>query len=250
MRLNKHLASLPPELAEALEREFSKLRDRYGRQDWEPGQLNGGKFAESVFRYVEWCDSRNYTPLGKQVRRKTIINRVASNTTLAESVRLQIPVVAELIADVRNKRDVGHLRGSVSVNGMDANLVMACASWLLAEIARLESGVSPAKAQQMVDSLVERRVPIIEEIDGEPVVLNTKLNAISRVLVLLYKKHPERVPLKILQSWVKYQNVTQFRSLLVDKLREAFLVMNDDGVRLTLKGVAYVEKNIDLSMEF
>ena len=203
-----------------------------------------------MFRYVEWCDSSNYTPLGKQVRRKTIVNRVANNTTLAESVRLQIPDVAELIADVRNKRDVGHLRGSVSVNGMDANLVMACASWLLAEIVRLESGVLPAEAQQMVDSLVERRVPIIEEIDGEPVVLNTKLNATNRVLVLLYKKHPERIPLKTLQRWVEYRNITQFRSLLVGRLREALLVINDDGVRLTLKGVAYVEKNIDLSIEF
>lgn len=250
MKLNKHLASLPSELSEALEREFSKLRDRYGRQDWEPGQLNGGKFAEAMFRYVEWRDSGAYTPLGKHISRKPIINRAVNNSTLPESLRLQIPATAELIADVRNRRDVGHLRGSVSVNGMDANLVMACASWLLAEIVRLESGVSPAEAQQMVDSLVERQVPIIEEIDGELVVLNTKLNAISRVLVLLYKKHPERIPLKTLQRWVKYQNVTQFRSLLEDKLREALLVMNDDGVRLTLKGTAYVEKNIDLSMEF
>ena len=250
MSLNKHLSLLPTQLAEALEREFSKLRDRYRRQDWEPGQLNGGKFAEAVFRYVEWRDIGSYTPLGKQVRRKEIVNRVANNTALAESVRLQIPDVAELIADVRNKRDVGHLRGSVSVNGMDANLVMACASWLLAEIVRLESGASPAEAQQMVDSLVERRVPIIEEIDGEPVVLNTKLNAINRVLVLLYRKHPERIPLKTLQRWVKYRNVTHFRNLLAAHVREAMLVMNDDGVRLTLKGVAYVEKNVDLSMEF
>lgn len=250
MRLHKHLTSLPTQLAEALEREFSKLRDRYGRQDWEPGQLNGGKFAEAVFRYIEWRDTGAYTPLGKQVRRKVIVNRVANNTALAESVRLQIPDVADLIADVRNKRDVGHLRGSVSVNGMDANLVMACASWLLAEIVRLESGVSPAEAQQMVDSLVERQVPIIEEIDGDPVVLNTKLNATSRVLVLLYKKHPERIPLKTLQRWVKYRNITHFRNLLEANVRESMLVMNDNGVRLTLKGATYVEKNIDLSMEF
>ena len=250
MRLNKHLASLPLELAEALEREFSKLRDRYGRQDWEPGQLNGGKFAEAMFRYVEWRDTGTYIPLGKQVRRKEIISRAANNTALAESVRLQIPAIAELIADVRNRRDVGHLRGSVSVNGMDASLVMACASWLLAEIVRLESGVSPAEAQRMVDSLVERQVPIIEEINGEPVVLNTKLNAISRVLILLYKKHPERIPLKTLQRWVKYRNTTHFRNLLEANVREAMLVMNDDGVRLTLKGATHVEKNIDLSMEF
>ena len=250
MRLNKHLASLPLELAEALEREFSKLRGRYGRQDWEPGQLNGGKFAEAMFRYVEWRDTGTYTPLGKQVRRKEIISRGANNTALAESVRLQIPAIAELIADVRNRRDVGHLRGAVSVNGMDASLVMACASWLLAEIVRLESGISPAEAQRMVDSLVERQVPIIEEINGEPVVLNTKLNAISRVLTLLYKKHPERIPLKTLQRWVKYRNTTHFRNLLEANVREAMLVMNDDGVRLTLKGTAYVEKNIDLSMEF
>ena len=250
MKLNKHLASLPSELSEALEREFSKLRDRYGRQDWEPGQLNGGKFAEAMFRYVEWRDAGTYTPLGKQVRRKKIINRVASNTALAESVRLQIPDVAELIADVRNKRDVGHLRGSVSVNGMDANLVMAGASWLLAEIVRLESGVSPAEAQQMVDSLVERRVPIIEEIDGEPVVLNTKLPAKERALVLLYKKYPDRIPVKTLQHWVAYWNATRFKKLLESEAKEARVVINDVGVRLTAKGVAFVEQYIELSMEF
>lgn len=250
MRLHKHLTSLPTQLAEALEREFSKLRDRYRRQDWEPGQLSGGKFSEAILRYVEWRDSGTYTPLGKHVPRKPIINRAVNNSALPESLRLQIPAIAELIADVRNRRDVGHLRGSVSVNGMDANLVMACASWLLAEIVRLESGGSPAEAQQVVDSLVERRVPIIEEIDGEPVVLNTKLPAKERTLVLLYKKYPDRIPAKTLQGWVDYLNITRFKKLLESEAKEARVVINDEGVRLTAKGVAHVEKNIDLSMEF
>ncbi len=175
---------------------------------------------------------------------------MAHNAALPDSVRLQIPDVAELIADVRNKRDVGHLGGSVSVNGMDANLVMACTSWLLAEIVRLESGVSPADAQQMVDSLVERRVPIIEEIDGEPVVLNTKLPAKERALVLLYKKYPDRIPVKTLQHWVAYWNATRFKKLLESEAKEARVVINDVGVRLTAKGVAFVEQYIELSMEF
>ena len=247
--LKTHLANLPDGLATALGVEFSKLRDRFAKQDWEPGQLNGGKFAEAVFRVVEWHDTGSFTPLGSQIDRTKIVNSVQHNTSLSDSLRLQIPQIASTIADVRNKRDVGHLSGDVEVNGMDAQLVMASASWLLAEIVRLETGSSPEEAQELIDGLVERRVPIIEEIDGSPVVLNTDLPAMDRAFISLYKRHPNRIPVRTLAEWISYKNESRFRKLLEAQERIAMVNMNGQGVRLTIKGVGHVERNINLSME-
>ena len=60
------------------------------------------------------------------------------------------------------------------------------ASWAMAELVCIFHGVKTEKAQETVDALVQRKTPIICEVRGMKRVLDTKMTAKNRVLVLLH----------------------------------------------------------------
>src|SRR3989344_8508786 len=105
--LKIHLQRLPIDLVQSLELEFQKLHQEYFLGHWEPSQLDGGRFAEAVFRILEYKDKGNFTQVGTQLKILKIIPSVENSTSLPESLRFHVLKLAELIFDFRNKRNVG-----------------------------------------------------------------------------------------------------------------------------------------------
>ena len=246
--LTQHLNSLPDELVAALQTEFQKLHQQYFLAKWEPAQLDGGRFAEAVLRIVQHKDTGIYTPIGAQLNRKSIVGNVAKNMALPESLRLQIPALAELVMDFRNNRNSGHL-GAIDVNEMDSTFVLNAVNWIVAELIRLETQMSPTDAQAEIKKIIERKVPIIEEIDGRLKCLDSKLNAKTKATIFCYQKYPEVVSLDDLVDWTEYTNKGVLRNQLMALNKEGIIDFRNNEARLTRKGVAWVEQNIEFKLE-
>lgn len=249
MKLSQFLLGVPLEIIEALEKEFSKLESRFARRDWGPAELDGGRFAEAILRYLEWKSTKVYTPIGKQLARLDIIREIENNSSIADGVRFHVRRCAELLLDVRNKRDVGHLGNEVDVNEMDSRLVKRLASWSLAEIIREEGHLSPVESQNVVDKLSTKSLSLIEEIGGELVVVATNLSATEQALVALYEKAPSPINIGVLQKSTKYRNSTNFKVLMARESSKGIVHIIKDEVQLTNKGVAWVEKHVDLALK-
>lgn len=245
--LAQHLNNLPNELVTALQTEFQKLHQQYFLGKWEPAQLNGGRFGEAVLRIVEYKDTNTFTPVGTQLNRKQIVNHVAQNTALPKSLRLQIPILAELVMDFRNDRNVGHL-GTIDVNEMDSAFVLNAANWIVAELIRLETQMSPADAQAEIKKIIERKVPIVEEIGGRLKCLDAKLGAKEKAMVFCYQKYPSEVSLDNLVDWMGYSNKGVLRKELLVLNKDGRLDFRKDSSRLTKKGLLWVEKNISFEL--
>ena len=218
--LNQHLNSLPDGVINALQSEFQKLHEQYFLGRWEPSQLDGGRFAEAVLRVVEYKDKSVFTPIGTRLNRQAIVSSAEQNTALADSLRFQIPRLAGLILDFRNNRNVGHL-GAIDVNGMDSTFVLHAANWIVAELIRLETHMRPEDAQEEIKKIIERKVPIIEEIGGRLKCLNPTLDVKEKVLVFCYQKYPEAITLDDLFDWTEYTNKGVLRRKLIE--------LNKDG---------------------
>ncbi len=246
--LTQHLSNLPNDLVTSLQTEFQKLHQQYFLGKWEPAQLNGGRFGEAVLRIVEHKDTNAFTPVGTQLNRKQIVNHAAQNTALSKSLRLQIPILAELVMDFRNDRNVGHL-GTIDVNEMDSTFVLNAANWIVAELIRLETQMSPAAAQAEIKKIIERKVPIVEEIGGRLKCLNPKLDAKTKVVVFCYQKYPETISLDNLVDWTEYTNKGVLRKQLQSLNKDSILDFRNDSAQLTRKGLEWVEKNISFKLE-
>ncbi|OHA54146.1 MAG: hypothetical protein A2991_02630 [Candidatus Terrybacteria bacterium RIFCSPLOWO2_01_FULL_58_14] len=245
--LSVHLSQLPASLVAELQKEFQKLHQNYFLSKWQPSQLDGALFCEAIYRILEYKDQGGYTRIGFKLNRFSVEASIRKNKNLPESVRLHVLKLLDLVFDFRNKRSVGHL-GIIDVNEMDATMVLQCANWIVAELIRLETSMSPEDAQNEIKKIIERKVPIVEEIGGRLKCLNPGLKAWEQALVLCYQKYPEAIALDDLFNWIGYSNKGVLRSELAKLDKDGRLDFRDDRATLTKKGIIWVEKYISFEI--
>jgi len=245
-KLKEYLSSIPADLVDGLEKEYQKLHMQYFLERWEPSQLDAGRLVEYVFRILEYKGSLNITPIGKSLNRKTIMVQLENKPLLDESVRFHIPQIADLIYGFRNNRNVGHV-GVIIVNEMDATFVLNAANWIMAELVRLETHKSPDDSYKLIQKLIERKVPLIEEIDNKLKILNPKLPIKDKILAVCYQLYPERVSTGDLMRHTEYDTSRRARfTKYLQNLSKQKALIDFDGSSavLTMKGIKYVEDNI------
>lgn len=206
--------------------------------------VEGGRFCEAAFRILEQITTGNWTPLGKQLDTEKLIERLRNSnaSTFTESVRLHIPRALRLVYDIRNKRDAAHLADGIDPNLQDATLVIGCLNWVLAEFVRLYHTVSADEAHRIVDDIVSRTVPIIQDFDGFLKVLNTALGPRDYCLVLLYQRGAVGATYAELESWVRpTMRVNVRRTLRQLEHDLAFVHSAPDGYKITRAGEREVE---------
>jgi len=215
---------------------------------WETSQLDGGRFSEAVLRLIEFKNTGHFTSLGRQIKREVIINSVKHNTSIPDSLRLQIPNLVALIMDFRNSRNVGHL-GTIDVNEMDSTFVIQSVNWIMAELVRIEGQTSPDEAQEAIKKIIERKIPIVEEIGGRLKVLNPKLTVREQILVICYQKYSGFIEDKNLFEWVEEKNKTRFKKYLILLDKEKLVDYYNKKICLTKLGLVWVEKNIKFQLD-
>ena len=162
------------------------------------------------------------------------------------SLRILIPRVLLPLYEIRNNRGVGHVGGDVNPNFLDATAVYGMASWVLAELIRVFHNVPTKEAQQTVDALVERKHPLIWEVEGIKRVLDPGMKKGDQSLLLLYSESAW-VDEKSLFSWVEYSTLTMFRNQILVPYHKDRLLEYDTSqrrVRISPRGVVEVEQRI------
>ncbi len=243
--------AFPSELIDELLDCHKELRVNYYLGKYRPSELEGGRFAEVVVRLLQHHTSGQHTPFGAPLPDfETEVNRLRSLPTdqYHDSVRLHIPRAVQLILDIRNRRDVGHVGGDVDPNASDSNLVMTTANWVLTEILRLFYTSTLEEAQELVHEIVERRIPLVWEKDGQLKVLNSKLSLRERTLALLYTRGTEGASDVDLATWLGVVNQKHFNEIL-HKLDLDVLVHRSGGNSfITPLGEGWVEKNLEFEV--
>lgn len=236
----------PLELVDSLLGSYEELTGNFVRAKLRPSQVEGGRFCEAVIRMLQYETTGRYTPIGTPLHLDTEITTLANlpKADYVESIRLHIPRTVRVIYDTRTKRDSAHL-GKISPNLMDATLVLNCCKWILAELFRMKFQIPVDEAQQIIDSLVEKEIPVIQDFAGFPVILNPQLSARERILVLLYNRGEEGATRQELSSWLppKMQNqlTVNLSRLQHDK---SFIHRDKTRIYITRAGEKFVEDNI------
>ncbi len=228
------------DVAERLLSEYDEILKRFASGDHRPTELSGGRFAEAAFRICQAACQLHVTPLGRQLPRSDRLcadleNVPSSNAN--EAFRIHVPRALRTIYDFRNKRDVAHLGTGVSPNFADSSLVIAVAGWVLAEL--------PAEAQLIVDSLVDRRIPLIWEQGNIIRVLDPRLGFREKTLAVLYHLDPISPSDQLLFEAVEYSTLRNYRRNILDRLhQEALIDFRDGSVILLPTGKRIVERDI------
>jgi hypothetical protein len=183
------LANVPPTLSAKLIEEYLDIKKRFAMNDWGPGQLKGGRFAEVMLRVYQHLLGVPITAFGTDIapaEKTRILNSLENAGVVDVHIRRKTVLLVRLLLDFRNNRDVAHL-GGFSANSMDALFVMISATWIVCELVRVLGGYSMPEAQKIVDALSVKEYPVLMERDGEMFITRHDLKAKQEVLVLLTK---------------------------------------------------------------
>jgi hypothetical protein len=109
--------------------------------------------------------------------------------------------------------------------------------------------VDTTVATAVIDSIVERELPIVWNFGSKRRVLDTSLKMKDKMLVLLYANRGA-VAEDDLVDWLEHSNSSVFRRDVLKTAHRNKLVEYDPKagtVEISPKGIFYVEKNINLA---
>lgn len=233
----------PTDLVDALVSAYEEVAVNYRIEKWKPSELDAGHFVEIVRRIseIELFGSTKSLSESLGSFNQPALNRY-ENATGSEEFRILIPRVLYSIYCVRNKRGVGHI-SSISPNKLDATYIINAVKWVLAELVRIAGSAHPDEAYELTNYILEREVDLIWD-DGESfMVLDQKLKAEQKILIVLYKK--SKLDIDQLQELVGYKNQTNFRKLCLKlKSQKQIDITKEQACKLSPVGIINAEKII------
>jgi hypothetical protein len=209
-------------------------------------EVEGGRFCEAAFRLLEHITTGRHTQLNRKLDTDKLIETLRNLSTSAhnESIRLHIPRSLRLVYDIRNNRDAAHLADGIDPNMQDATLVVGVLDWVLSEFIRLYHSVPADEARAIVEAIVTRAAPVIQDFDGFLKVLNPRLSASDHCLVLLYQRGESGARLEQLLEWARPPMRANLRRTLQRLVNERALVHFDGAAYvITNRGKQEVERN-------
>lgn len=246
------LNNLPRVLRTELIDVYSKIVNNYVESRWEPSELNGGKFCEVIYSICKGALEDNFPakaskPSNMVEACKDLENIPPDISRIGDrSLRILIPRMLPALYEVRNNRGVGHVGGDVDPNYMDSTVVYSVSSWIMAEMVRIFHSISVDDAQKIVDTLVERKLPLIWQVDEIKRVLNTSLSMIDQTLLLLYSESCWIDESKLC-ACVEHSNTSIYRRDVLKKLHKKRLLeyrQDEHKVHLSPSGAKYVEEEL------
>jgi len=233
---------VPQVLVDELMEGYAECKRRFYLGDYRPNAVEGARFAEAALRICQWATQPNdeFTSVGKTLPKVDQLLVKLLNGTGDVSLRKNIPRKLQIIYTIRNDRDVAHLGADIDPNLMDSTVVVALMNWTLAELVRLYHSVDATEAQKIIDQLVTREVPVIQEIRGVPRVTRN-LRASEHCLVLLYAAGADGITYADLQAWVRPKMRANLRRTLGDLIKEDKVHQDGNTYIIMIPGERFVE---------
>lgn len=240
------LSAIPKELRVPLIAEYRGICGAFNEGRWKLAALDAGRFCEVAYTILHGAVSGAFdaspTKPANFVASCRALESLPPIATGDRSLRILIPRVLPALYEIRNNRDVGHVGGDVASNKMDATYVRDACAWVVAELIRVFHNVSTTEAQKVVDALIERTHPLVWEVGDVKRVLDTRLSASERALVLLYAT-PGWVAVSALRGWVGYG--PGFRQRVLDPLfAKRQVELDASSATITPLGAKLVEDSL------
>ncbi|HET7388184.1 MAG TPA: hypothetical protein VFJ19_16135 [Nocardioidaceae bacterium] len=249
MDAQRALGHLPQGLRDELVTEYGEIVKSYREGRWKTTELDAGWFCEIVYTILAaYLDGGHY-PARASKPGDLISACEKLKTTPKESgpdsARFTIPRILIGLYQVRSQRGVAHVGGVVDANHMDATYVLHACQWVMAEMVRMFHDTDVKTATAIVDTLVDRTLPVVWRVGDLRRLLDTGLSDRDSVLLLLYSE-PKGLPDRQLAAFME-KRLDNLRTRVLRPLHtDRFIEYKNpgDAAVISPKGERYLEDNL------
>ncbi len=244
--------TFPAEHVKAALSHFGKAVNDFGQEDWEDGIAKTGKFVEAMLKALATHCGIHFEK-GRKFKADAIINALHNlpDGSFDDALRLGIPRACRLVYGIASNRGARHDPDEIDPNSMDASLVLPVCAWILAEAIRFaqKGAVEPAQARNLVDSLVEKKYPVLEKVDGRVYLHAKQKSAVEVGIVILAERYPRRIDRSELIDAVERNGFTPKNAQVAVERISRFV--DDDGygqLRLLAPGLKKADEIISKAL--
>jgi len=233
---------------------FENAVNDFAQGDWEDSIAKAGKFVEAILKAVAVHCNVTFES-GRKFMADRVMNNLTNlpNGSFDDSLRLLIPRACRVVYDIASNRGARHDPDEVDPNSMDANVVIPTAAWILAEAIRFaqKGAVDPSQAKDLVESLVQKKFPVVEEVDGRVYLHAKKKSAVDVGLVVLAHRYPKRVSKgNLIEAIRRHGFKEKNATVAVDRIARKFADDNGQGcLRLLGPGLKRAEEIISSALK-
>lgn len=237
-----------PKHVDAALKHFRAMVEEFQKSEWEESIAKGGKFVEAVLKAL-WVHVGNKVPPPREFKAGKIIIELEKcpQSSFEDTIRLTVPRACRFAYDIASNRGARHDPDEVNPNEMDANVVIATCSWILAEMLRYsqKSAIDPNRVKELLNGLMQRRYPVIEEVDGRVYFHLTRKSARDIALLTLWYKHPERIGKnEVIQTITRHKFTKHNAGMAVSRLTGLIDEDSSGMLRLLAPGLRQAEQII------
>ena len=240
------VVSFPEKHVDALVRHFRGASEEFQRRRWEESTAKTGKFVEAALKALHVCALGQPAPSGKAFKADGVMNALSglAKGAVDDAIRILIPRACRFVYDIASNRGGRHDPDEIDANEMDATTAMANCSWILAEMVRFSQKgvVNLEEAKEIVASLIEKKYPLIEEIEGRIYFHRKTKSAPDVALVALAWRYPARIAKQELIDMVKRNGFTEHNAGVAVSRSMKYVDESAQGLRLLAPGLAKAEK--------
>ncbi len=240
------LLQIPDGLRKPLLEEYRNIISSFMENRWQSSELSGGLFSEIIYCILQGHATGNYpNSPSKPKNMVDACRKLESNSNEPRSFQILIPRLLPALYEVRNNRNVGHTGGDVDPDFMDSSLVVSMTSWILAELIRVFHNISTLEAQQLVDNLTERRIPLVWQDceNGIRRVLDPSMKLRDKIMVLI-AQGSSHSQVDDVFKWTEYSNRGHYNRTINELHKNRHIEYNKKSgiIQLLPPGADYVSK--------
>lgn len=238
--------SFDKQLACELLDDYQQLKEAELQNKYDYAGQAAGKFFETVMKILLYV-KKGLPPDPKGINFETAFNQITSEpkpTIEDEILCMVIPYALRSGYTLRNKKRISHARG-INPSFMDSRYLSLLADWVMAELLRLYHSKDDKEIEQLINRLVARRVPFMQEINGDKVLLNEDMSATESLLLILHSNNgtiSSEEAKSILSKYYEPPNISMAIKNSIDKRRVH--KDKDNVIHITELGYKHLEHKL------
>ena len=221
---------------------FIKMKHYLFIDKYEECLVFTGHFCETVLKIIEY--NANKVILNEIRDKNNLLRKIENYTQLSDQERIIIPRLTGSVYDIRNRKRSGHAAGILPTKN-DTLLVDRVCTYILVEFLLMYYSDDIAKIHKMIDNLITRKAPFIEEIDG--ILLgygNVSLQSLILYILYTNSNNGSLSRVDIISKLPTYAKVNVQNSISQLKKKNKIYENSDKKLFLTQNGSIFLEDYI------